>query len=297
MANLPKRNLGQRRMAFLEEYAEKEHCTLYQALQRNLDEELFKRTKAKEFVELVETFAQKTDVPVSEMLAAILDAGGYERLLRTEGSQERLDNLAELKAAVREYEDTCGEEASAADFLDHVALFTNSDAETYQDRVRLMTIHAAKGLEFPVVFLMALNEGVLPSRKTKTREAMEEERRLAFVAMTRAKDRLFLSEAEGLSNDGYVRFPSRFLLDVDKELLVFSPGPGDALLEEARAEIAAKDARLAPPVVNELRPGQRVRHAAFGDGTILTIENDAVKVQFDAVKTPRALSAAKLDPI
>ncbi len=294
VANLPKRNLGRRRMAFLEEAAEKENCTLYQALQKNLDDDIFKRTKAKEFVELVETFAGRTEESVTELLAAILDVSGYERLLRTEGSQERLDNLAELKAAVREYEETCGEEAGAADFLNHVALFTNSDAETYRDRIRLMTIHAAKGLEFPVVFLMALNEGVLPSRKTKTREAMEEERRLAFVAMTRAKDRLFLSEAEGLSNDGYVRFPSRFLLDVDNALLDFDPAPCDTLVEEARAEIAAKDARLAPPAADGLAPGQRVRHAAFGNGTILSMENDAVKVQFDAIKTPRAIAAGKL---
>ena len=297
VANLPKRNLGQRRMAFLEETAEKENCTLYQALQNTLDDEIFKRTKAKEFVALVETFAQRTEESATELLAAILDVSGYERMLRTEGSQERLDNLAELKAAVREYEETCGEEASAADFLDHVALFTNSDAETYRDRVRLMTIHAAKGLDFPVVFLMAMNEGILPSRKTKTREAMEEERRLAFVAMTRAKDRLYLSEAEGLANDGAVRFPSRFLLDVDKALLVFDPEPSKALIEEARAEIAAKDARLEPPTAKDLRPGQRVRHTAFGDGTVLAIENDAVKVQFNTIKTPRALAEGKLEKI
>ena len=236
VANLPKRNLGRRRMAFLEQIAEKENCTLYQALQQNLDDELFKRTKAKDFVDLMEAFARRTEETASGLLAALLDASGYERLLRTEGSQERLDNLAELKAAVRAYEETCGEETGVADFLDHAALFTASDAETGRDRVRLMTIHAAKGLEFPIVFLMGLNEGILPSRKTKTRAAMEEERRLAFVAMTRAKDRLYLSEAEGLGIDGYVRFPSRFLLDVDKSLLDFHPQPNAALMEEARAE-------------------------------------------------------------
>ena len=301
VANLPKRNLGQRRMAFLEEFAEKENCTLYQSLQRNLDDEIFKRTKAKDFVGLVETFAQRTDEPASELLAAILDVGGYERLLRTEGSQERLDNLAELKAAVREYEETCGEEADAAHFLNHVALFTASDAESdaFRDRVRLMTIHAAKGLEFPVVFLMALNEGVLPSRKTKTRQAMEEERRLAFVAMTRAQNKLYLSEAEGIFNDGSVRFPSRFLLDIDNSLLDFDPAPSNALIAEARDEIAAKDARFVNSIYAQqaLSVGQRVHHAAFGDGVVLAIENDAVKVQFDSINTPRALSAGKLEKI
>ncbi len=217
-------------------------------------------------------------------------------MLRTEGSQERLDNLAELKAAVREYEETCGEEASAADFLSHVALFTNIDAATDRDRVRLMTVHAAKGLEFPVVFLMAMNEGILPSKKTKTRAAMEEERRLAFVAMTRARDALFLSDAAGLHNDGAVRFPSRFLLDIDRACLDFEPKLDDGFIEEARAEIAAKDARLTDAPGPALAPGQRVRHAAFGEGTVVAVENGAVKVQFDAVKTQRALSAgAKLE--
>ena len=296
VANLPKRNLGLRRMAYLEEYAMRERCTLYEALRQSLEEPLFKRTKAKEFAELVEGFAAAADTSVSETLAAILDASGYERMLRTEGSQERLDNLAELKAAVREYEETCGEEASAADFLSHVALFTNIDAATDRDRVRLMTVHAAKGLEFPVVFLMAMNEGILPSKKTKTRAAMEEERRLAFVAMTRARDALFLSDAAGLHNDGAVRFPSRFLLDIDRACLDFEPKLDDGFIEEARAEIAAKDARLTDAPGPALAPGQRVRHAAFGEGTVVAVENGAVKVQFDAVKTQRALSAgAKLE--
>ena len=227
------------------------------------------------------------------LLCGCARAEGYPRYFETAFS-----SVAELKAAVRDYEETCGEEAGVVDFLHHAALFTASDAETYRDRVRLMTIHAAKGLEFPVVFLMGLNEGILPSRKTKTRAAMEEERRLAFVAMTRAADRLYLSEAEGLHNDGYVRFPSRFLLDVDKPLLDFDAEPGVALIEEARAEIAAKDARLdSSAAVQELSVGQRVRHAAFGDGTILAVGSDAVKVQFDTIKTPRALAAGKLEQI
>ncbi len=297
VANLPKRNLGIRRMAFLEETAEKEGCTLYEAMKNHLEEDIFKRTKAGEFVELVEHFAGSLDAPVSETLAAILDASGYEKMLRTEGSQERLDNLAELKAAVREYEDTCGEEAGAADFLDHVALFTNSDTAMPVDRVKLMTIHAAKGLEFPTVFLMGLNEGIIPSRKTKTREAMEEERRLAFVAMTRAKERLYLTEAEGLHNNGEVRFPSRFLLDVDKELLEFDPEPGESLVKEARAEIAEKEARLEQAEKPGLKPGQRVRHAAFGEGTVLSEEKGTAKVQFDKVATPRTLSAGKLEAV
>ena len=103
--------------------------------------------------------------------------GGYEAMLRTEGSQERLDNLAELKQAVYEYETTCGEECTLEHYLAHVALFTNSDTGEVGDRVKLMTVHAAKGLEFAHVFLCSMTEGVLPSRKTDTPQGMEEERR------------------------------------------------------------------------------------------------------------------------
>ena len=107
--------------------------------------------------------------PVSEVLSALLNESGYEKMLRTEGSQERLDNLAELKQSVREYEETSGEECSLTHYLSHVALFSNSDADTGRDAVKLMTIHAAKGLEFPYVFLCCLNGGIPPHPKRPTR--------------------------------------------------------------------------------------------------------------------------------
>lgn len=174
IANVPKRNLGERRMKFIQEYAGENSCSLYEALCRNLDQDIFKGTKAGEFVQLIESFAANyQDRPVSEILSAALDLSGYERMLRTEGNQERLDNLAELKQSVYEYETTCGEEAMLEHYLAHVALFSNSDAQPEHDKVKLMTVHTSKGLEFPYVFLCGMNEGIFPSRKTKTREGME----------------------------------------------------------------------------------------------------------------------------
>lgn len=123
IANVPKRNLGERRMKFIQEYAGENSCSLYEALCRNLDQDIFKGTKAGEFVQLIESFAANyQDRPVSEILSAVLDLSGYERMLRTEGNQERLDNLAELKQSVYEYETTCGEEAMLEHYLAHVAL-------------------------------------------------------------------------------------------------------------------------------------------------------------------------------
>ena len=302
VVNTPKRNMGKRRMAFLEKYAAENECTLYHALKCTLDNEIFKGTKAARFVRLIEDFsADDTELPVSDLLSALLNESGYEAMLRTEGSQERLDNLAELKQSIHEYETTCGEEATAAHFLAHVALFTNADAEDASDKVKLMTVHAAKGLEFPYVFLCGMNEGVFPSRKTKDLLGMEEERRLAFVAMTRAEKRLYLSGAEGRNFDGSPRYPSRFVLDIDSSLLAYTQKPNDSLIADAREYIAYSEKYMPENLERTLLPvGARVRHAYLGEGSILEIDTGkgAYLVQFDSIPTPRTISfRAKLSQV
>jgi DNA helicase-2/ATP-dependent DNA helicase PcrA len=246
VVNVPKRNLGERRIKFLQEYAVKHQCSLYIALETNLDNEIFKGTKAAQFVALIENFAANyAERQISELLAAILNESGYEKMLRTEGSQERLDNLAELKQSVYEYETSCGEESTLEHYLSHVALFTNNDAADNSDKVKLMTVHSAKGLEFPYVFLCAMNEGVFPSKKTDTIQKMEEERRLAFVAMTRAQKGLYLSEAEGRNFDGSPRYPSRFLLDIEPALLDYTQKPQEGLIIETKDYLVINERYLA----------------------------------------------------
>lgn len=294
IANVPKRNLGERRMKFIQEYAGENSCSLYEALCRNLDQDIFKGTKAGEFVQLIESFAANyQDRPVSEILSAVLDLSGYERMLRTEGNQERLDNLAELKQSVYEYETTCGEEAMLEHYLAHVALFSNSDAQPEHDKVKLMTVHTSKGLEFPYVFLCGMNEGIFPSRKTKTREGMEEERRLAFVAMTRAKKRLYLSEAKGRNLDGSPRYPSRFILDIDQNLLEYDRKPEEGLIKEAREYIELSSRYLLTDEAPSHYPiGQKILHKIFGPGTIVDVdtEKSAYAILFDGMETPRTIS-------
>ena len=300
VANVPKRNLGKRRMAFLEEAAQKDGTSLYQTLRGNLEDPLFRGTGAARLVELVERYAAGHEgCPVSEVLSALLDDSGYEKMLRTEGSQERLDNLAELKQSVYEYETTCGEEVTLEHYLTHVALFTNADAAEAGDKVKLMTVHAAKGLEFPYVFLCGMSEGIFPSRKVRTLQGMEEERRLAFVALTRAEKGLYLSSAEGRNFDGSPRYPSRFVLDIDPGLLTFPVPPRDGLVREAR-EAIDRSRRYLPQDDSQIvfPAGQRVRHALFGTGTVLEADLDrgAHLIQFDELDTPRRISfRAKLE--
>ena len=294
VANSPKRNLGTRRMQFLQEFAEANNCSLYQALVHNIDNEIFKGTKAQQLLKLIEDFhTSYSQQSISELLSALLDKSGYERMLRTEGSQARLDNLAELKQAVQEYEISCGEECTLEHYLKHIALFTNMDLALAGDKVKLMTVHTAKGLEFPYVFLCSMNEGIFPSKKTKTLAAMEEERRLAFVAVTRAQQKLFLSEAEGVNLDGAPRYPSRFLLDIEQDLLVQEPELSQEKLEAAHryVNIASKwleeDEETSAWAV-----GTRIKHNVFGEGTIKSVDftKNAYEIAFDNMSTPRQIN-------
>lgn len=295
VVNVPKRNMGKRRMTFLREEAENRGCSLYEALQLTIENEIFKGTKAKEFVALVEEFRHSYEGrPVSEVLSALLNESDYEKTLRTEGGQERLDNLAELKQSIYEFETTCGEEVTLEQYLSQIALLSNLDAfDDAQDKVRLMTIHSAKGLEFPHVFLCSMSEGILPSRKTMTFEAMEEERRLAFVALTRARDGLYLTEAEGTGHENMPRYPSRFLLEIDPATLEFSNPPTEVQMQQARSAYGFTDKWIADmSAAPEFSVGDRVVHSVFGKGEIQDIDREkrAYVIQFDSLPTARALS-------
>ena len=301
IVNVPRRNIGERRMKFLREAAQAEGRSLYETLCAHLDDELFKGTKARQFVGLIQSLsAGYADRPISEVLSETLDRSGYEQMLRTEGSQERLDNLAELKQSVYEYETTCGEESTLEHYLARVALLTNSDAAGGRDQVRLMTVHTAKGLEFPYVFLCAMTDGIFPSKKVHTWPAMEEERRLAFVAMTRAQDRLYLSEAEGRNFDGSPRYPSRFLLDIGPEYLTYTEQPKAGLLAEAKDYFALRERYLLGEAEElPFGPGDRVVHGVFGPGTVVQADRERAvyHIQFDEMQTPRAITfRAKLEP-
>lgn len=300
VVNVPKRNIGERRIKFLQDFAAQNRCSLYNAFERTIDDEIFKNTKAKRFLTLVERFSSGySQLPVSELLRELLDQSGYEAMLRTEGSQERLDNLAELKQAIYEYETSCGEEHTLENYLARVALMTNTDAVSGKNAVRLMTVHTAKGLEFPNVFLCGLEESVFPSKKTATIEGMEEERRLAFVAFTRAKKALFLTDAEGRNLDGSYRYPSRFIFNVDKTLLAYTDELDDSLVYETNWNITSHEKMLeAISSGFTFKVGDRIVHGIMGAGKVVDIDHDnaAYVIEFDDIGTLRKINfKAKLE--
>lgn len=292
--NEPRRGIGRTRISYLKDYAAMRSITLYEALLENLETDLFRRSRATEYARTIEKYrAIYQSMDLTDLLAGMLSDTGYEAMLRLSGEEDRLDNLAELKQAVYDYEAKAGELVTLEGYLAHAALFTNMDTAERACAVKLMTVHAAKGLEFPVVFLCGLSEGIFPTKRANTREKLEEERRLCYVAFTRAEDRLYLSDSAGFGYDGTSRCPSRFLLNAGAEHVEYAEPLDPGLLEEARRQIA----RTEEPETGRKDPfaaNARVKHPIFGEGTVLGSGEGGVVVQFDGIVTPRTLSAGVL---
>ena len=227
IVNTPARGIGKGTVEQVEQYALENGLSLWNAIPKMLEEKIFParaESALKSFLrlltELMETAQEK---PIQETLRAILEKTGYEAMLKSDISPEaesRLGNLEELVNAAAEASER-GE--TAADFLDHAALVADSDSLDEQAAVSLLTIHNAKGLEFPNVFLAGLEEGIFPhSRSLNTEAAMEEERRLCYVGMTRAEKRLYVTWAKYRRRFGggqpEVCLPSRFLNEVPASL-------------------------------------------------------------------------------
>lgn len=291
--NVPRRNFGRKRMEFLEEYAANHQCKLYEALRETLDNPLIASSKAADFVHLIDSYQQSYKLfKLTDLITGLMNDSGYEAMLRLSGEDGRLDNLAELKQSIFHYENDAGEETFLADYLQNVSLLTGMDKEDKQDAVKLMTIHTAKGLEFPYVFVCGLNEGIFPSKHVDSEERLEEERRLAYVAYTRAERALFLSDAEGTNFDGSYRYPSRFIFNTDKTYLDYTVELEQRLLDSAVEYIRRNEEKISGEEPEQLEDGMRVKHNLFGSGVILEV-NEAEKyyiVQFDKVKTPRNIS-------
>ncbi len=266
--NVPRRGFGKAKMNALRTFARQDGCSLYEALRRYHTSEAFARSGATAFVDMIETLRQTAaEKPASEVIGDVLTASGYEDYIRQSGSMERLDNLAEFKRTAWTREQEYGELYTLDLFLQQVALESDREEEGEADRVKLMTIHASKGLEFPVCFVTGMTEGIFPSGRTleERKEAgLEEERRLCFVAVTRAMDRLYLTESEGTSADSSHRAkrPSRFLYDMGEEnytRIGVIPKELAGSMEEGVSDTAPG-----------LMPiGTVVHHPVFGRGTVV----------------------------
>ncbi len=308
VVNVPPRGVGAKTVEEIDRAAAGHGESPWEAMGRLVDAAALPSralVPLRQFRETVETLREEASAGGARvrglrgLMERVLELSGYGAALAREDSQEsqdRLENLAELLAAAVDYE--AREEApSLAGFLDRAALLSETDRLRDDVPVLLMTLHAAKGLEFESVFLVGLEEGLLPhSRSLSGEDALEEERRLCYVGMTRAMDRLHLSWARSRQVFGqrHVAEPSRFLEEIPEESLERSGGlrhvpsrGGEAAARWARpvATTAAVNAAGAP--AGAMRPGVRVRHPLFGVGTVLRSEGNGddlkVTVSFPGV--------------
>ena len=271
--NVPRRQFGKTKLKRLAELADREGLTLYECLKAHIGEAAFSRSGAPEFVEVIEAMREQADkLPVSELLQKLLIDTKYEMYIRESGDMERLDNIAELLRSIVQAQTDWGEHLPLATYLQEVSLHGDTDKEDAKEGVRIMTIHTSKGLEFPHVFVVGMSEGTFPSARAleeRKDAALEEERRLCFVAMTRAKERLYMSESEGMGFKGWSKTPSRFLFDIEEESIKRVGEIPAHIIEEMRRRIGlVKPSGEAGSYV----VGSQVKHKVFGEGVVEEID-------------------------
>lgn len=270
--NVPRRKIGKIKLDVLKNYAERNQVSLYKALSVCYLYDSFKGCKAGEFLTAMENLRTLADTfSVSELLARIIKDTGYELYIRESGDIERLDNISELLRGIVTQETEFGEHLSLATFLQTVTLLRDSDAPDKSDCVKIMTLHTSKGLEFETVFLVGLTEGIFPSARSleeRKKEALEEERRLCFVGITRAKKNLYLTESEGFGVKGYSKVPSRFLFDIDSALL-HTVGE---VPQEMRHQTAVQSKEFDGGNDRVYKKGDQLRHKVFGEGIIEEVD-------------------------
>ena len=271
IVNVPRRSFGKTKSEALRALAAEEGTSLFEALRRHVSDPIFARSTVAELVGTILELRAKTDsLPASELLGEVLTRSGYETYIREYGSTERLDNLAELKRSVWDKEQNQGEFYPLSDYLQEAALESDRESEEDADRVKLMTIHASKGLEFDACFVCGMTEGIFPSSRTleeRKDAGLEEERRLCFVAVTRAKKRLYLTESEGTGSDRAVKRPSRFLADIgERNYTRIGTVPKEL------SEASASSGGAGSSSESERAPGSVVDHPVFGRGVIADVD-------------------------
>lgn len=276
IVNVPSRKFGEATMKKLEALAEKEGRSLMAALTAHIGEAPFNRTPMREFVYLIEKHRlQKDSDDVSGLIESLYIESGLKDMLRFDQDEDRLENMQELLGSIKLYEDQHAEdEIDAVTYLQDIALYTNADYRRDDHKVKLMTMHQAKGLEFRHVFVVGLTEGIFPSHRSireRGDRGEEEERRLMYVAVTRACDSLTLVESEGYNyNSGTSKYPSRFLQEIEPGRLDTEGEIDPALLkgtEQLVRQLAEKTGLSASRALFE--KGTQVRHKLFGEGTVI----------------------------
>ncbi|MDA3020981.1 MAG: DNA helicase PcrA [Actinomycetota bacterium] len=309
--NMPKRGIGDTSISRLDLFAREENISFFEALRRAGDAGVSgaARRGIESFIAVIDEVAGQEEQTPGALFEAVLEKSGYLAEFDNENSVEdagRLENLGELVSSAKEF-------AQVDEFLEQVSLVADADDLSDDDKVIMMTMHAAKGLEYPVVFIVGVEEGLFPhSRALVDANELEEERRLAYVGITRAQERLFLTHAWSRQQFGTTQYnpPSRFLEEIPEELIehqgnvqnrpkarttrdddwggrkVSSFDPDDEFRERQvdAAMAAGRSAAQRPPQPTNsqeigLRVGDTVEHSVFGEGIIIDITGSGDKTE------------------
>jgi DNA helicase-2/ATP-dependent DNA helicase PcrA len=309
IVNRPTRGIGARTVEMMRSYARANACSLWRAAGALASGELPGRASSAvmAFLNLIERMAKDTaELDLHEKVDHVIHTSGLIEFFKKEKGERgetRIENLEELVSAAKGFKKDPSDEMSELDaFLSHAALEAGEgQADAWEDCVQLMTMHSAKGLEFPLVFLSGMEDGLFPhQRSVADSQGLEEERRLCYVGITRAKETLYVTYAEQRRLHGMDNFsqPSRFIAEIP-----------DELIEEVRPKVqvarpmhSSRGGRgsVSPAEDMGIRLGQRVRHAKFGDGVILNCSGQGahaqVEVNFEDVGTKiLVLAYANLD--
>ena len=304
--NVPKRNIGATTLEHLTDYAEEQGISLFEALSSTEELPVTKRAKAalEDFsVTIFELLNHVDEWNVQQIMEEVIKQTGYGAMLDADAAHDtqgesRKENVGQFLTAAKEYVDD-NPDGTLQDFLENVALVSDVDEfESSESKVTLMTLHAAKGLEFPVVFLVGLDEGLFPhSRTLMDSSQIEEERRLAYVGITRAEQQLYVTNASTRTMYGRISayMPSRFLAEIPENLLeeyhrkVAMPQQSTTTVpSKQRMSILSKPVASSLPkkhaVDTTFAKGDTVRHKIWGIGTVLEVigegQNMQMKIQF-----------------
>lgn len=269
--NVPKRGIGESTLARLEKEAQEQNIPMFQAINKG-KEQIFKEL-------ILHLTAESENITLTELIDLILEETGIRQEYENDNSLEsqlRLDNLEEFKSITKTYEERTGS-VSLSDFLEEVSLIADiSEHQQQDDVVTLMTVHSAKGLEFSVVFLIGMEDGIFPHQNSFSAEGLEEERRLCYVGITRAKEKLFISNAKRrmLYGKDVINPPSRFIKEIAPELIEVE---NERMLPEE--QINKENLYHSEGEVN-FAIGDIIMHTIYGRGVVTEVNGDFISVAF-----------------
>lgn len=304
VVNVPKRGIGARSLERLQDSASAMGWSLYETA-LNVDSTSVTGRAQKgvfEFATMIQELRKMEEyLPVDELVEEVLNRSGYIRELekeKTNEAQSRIENLEEFKSVAIEYEKGDREEHSLIDFLTDLSLVRDTDiSEEYQEEVTFMTLHSAKGLEFSIVFLVGMEEGIFPlSRAAMDEEELEEERRLAYVGITRAEEKLYLTNAYSRTLYGRTNAnpESRFIEEIDEKMLEYEDSQSEQFMpfrsHQKRREKNSRKRAFSTPYTPtgasgaekvEWRLGDKVQHKKWGQGTVVAVSGEGDDMQLD----------------